>query len=568
MSQGVKGSDVYATTGDPLLDLSVGCVRGADPSALQRGLEACLESPTCLEEAAVLAFHVRNIRGGKGERDVFQTLFHGLWKHDHKLVEALIDLVPAYGCWDDLVRLAPKVPLLIPKILDVFEAQLKEDVINAADPDASLSLCAKWAPRECRGAKSDRALATLLSQRLFPHKETTASRMAAYRKCLSALNQRLKTVEIKMCGGSWADIDPSAVPGRAGKKYNRAFLNLPTTYNSHESVSLRQFRHPKDADRVACREHFVEHYAKAAKGAAKVHGADTLFPHEVVRKADANPGTEEEQNHLLAVWRSMVTKAQAAGGLGRSIFMSDFSGSMRSAPNVGDTPYWVSMALGLLGAEIASGEFKNKLMTFDSTPQWLTFDAEDDLFIRLAVIQKSRAGCGLSTDFQKAMDLVLATLKEKRVKPGEEPENLIVLTDMGWDQACGSHQTSVFTGNSYRYHVKTEGWQTHVEMIRESFKRAGEDMWGPGQGFAMPRIVIWNLAATASSDFHATAETPGVAMLSGWSATQFDVLMKEGPRQITPAELLRIELENPAYDRVRQRVRSHLKVGPLEADRQ
>jgi hypothetical protein len=261
----------------------------------------------------------------------------------------------------------------------------------------------------------------------------------------------------------------------------------------------------------------------------------------------------------------MVEKASGAGGLGRSIFMSDFSGSMRSAPNVGDTPYWVSMALGLLGSEIASGEFKNKLMTFDSTPQWLTFDAEDDLFIRLAAIQKSRAGCGLSTDFQKAMDLVLATLKEKRVKPGEEPENLIVLTDMGWDQACGSHQTSVFTGSTYRHHVKTEGWQTHVEMIRESFKRAGEDMWGPGQGFVPPRIVIWNLAGGAN-DHHATADTPGVAMLSGWSPSLFKVLQTEGPRTMTAYEMLRVELDQAQYEPVRVLVRAAMVGYPNHAN--
>jgi hypothetical protein len=275
-----------------------------------------------------------------------------------------------------------------------------------------------------------------------------------------------------------------------------------------------------------------------------------------------------------------VAKAKEAGGLGRSIFMSDFSGSMQSAGRAGDTPYWVSMALGLLGAECCTGDFKDRFMTFDSTPTWHQLPAvkadgsQSDLFDRLASISSS-IGNGLSTDFQKAMDLVLATLKEKCVLPGEEPENLIVCTDMAWDAACGSDEDSC-----YRHHVKHEEWETHVEMIRESFKRAGEELWGTVEngglgGWAMPRIVIWNLAAPAGllgtghpanaqnlaaspCDFHATADTPGVAMLSGWSAAQFKVLCEIGPRQLTPLEILRVELDTPQYDRVRERVATFL----------
>jgi hypothetical protein len=246
----------------------------------------------------------------------------------------------------------------------------------------------------------------------------------------------------------------------------------------------------------------------------------------------------------------MVEKARAAGGLGRSIFMSDFSGSMAG------TPYWVSMALGILGSSVCSDEFKDKLMTFDSNPTWHHFAAGSDLFARIKTIEESGCGQGTSTDFQKAMDLVLETLKAKRCRPGQEPENLIVLTDMGWDQACASHEHSGYTGHSYRHCVKTAPWQTQIAMIQEAFKRAGEDMWGPGQGFTAPRIVVWNLSASYSSDFHATADTPGVAMLSGWSPTQFEILQKEGPRQMTAYEMLRLELDDPKYLRVRERIRA------------
>jgi hypothetical protein len=45
-------------------------------------------------------------------------------------------------------------------------------------------------------------------------------------------------------------------------------------------------------------------------------------------------------------------------------------------------------------------------------------------------------------------------------------------------------------------------------------------------------------------------------MLSGWSATQFEILMKEGPRQMTAYEMLRLELDDPKYLQVRERIRA------------
>jgi hypothetical protein len=127
---------------------------------------------------------------------------------------------------------------------------------------------------------------------------------------------------------------------------------------------------------------------------------------------------------------------------------------------------------------------------------------------------------------------------------------------MGWDQACASSEVSQYTGHRYRHVVKTAPWQTQVEMIQMAFTRAGEDMWGVGNGFKPPRIVIWNLAASHTDDHHATADTPGVAMLSGWSPTQFEILQKEGPRQMTAYEVLRLELDDPKYQQVRERIRS------------
>jgi len=557
---GVKGSDVFSSSGDPRLDLSVKCVRGADASVLSAALDGVLALKTQqgLEDAFVLAFHARNIRGGKGEKAIFQTLYSRLCETQPIVAKALLDLIPHYGCWNDLLVLAENAQKLASLnvtsqhlsislgIVDFYAKTLCDESKLEKPP----TLAAKWAPRE--GSKHN-SLAKQIANALFPLRLVAkhSAQMRHYRRLVADLNAKLNTVETLMCSDRWDTIVPGSVPGRAGKLYSKAFLNLPSTHRAKGVPKPSgEYRCPDSEKRMICRRKFEAHFAAAAAGKAKVHGADTLFPHEVVQQASETHGlTSAEKDQLNAVWLGMVEKTKAAGGLGKSIFMSDFSGSMSG------TPYWVSMALGILGSCVCADEFKDKLMTFDSNPTWHHFEAGSDLFARIQTIKGSGIGQGLSTDFQKAMDLVLETLKTKRVRPGQEPENLIVLTDMGWDAACSSSETSGYTGNVYRHVVKTAGWQTHLAMIAEAFKRAGEDMWGPGQGFTVPRIVIWNLRAGVT-DFHATADTPGVVMLSGWSPTQFEILQKEGPRQMTAYEMLRLELDDPKYLRVRERIRA------------
>ena len=564
---GTKGSDVYTAVGaeDPRVALCVLLTRGAHVSNIRSGIDAILkmEDTQALKDVFVMAFQTRDIRGGKGERVVAYEMLKALLENKEysSLASDILDLVPEYGCWRDLFVLAQTHATL--RVLDITEQQFHKDQATLAG--GKVSLMAKHAPREEKYPELYKALAN----RLFASEPKYSRRLKALRQSLSAMNRVAHTVEIQMCSKQFAEIKPEEVPGRALQKYTKAFLNQPSTY-----------RHPlhsrplADKDRVECAEHFSEHFMKAVKGEAKLNGSKTVFPHELIRKVTSSMGlsryyayggegsvgssamSQEEKDAVVGVWNQMVKDAKEGGGLGRSLAMCDFSGSMQSSGPNGDLPYWVSMALGLLISEVTTKEFEDVFLTFDSTPKFHHLP-KGDIFTRVASIHRS-LGQGMSTDFQKAMDLVLERCKAMRVKPGQEPENLIVLTDMNWDVACGSHQRSSYTDNLYRHNVKTDPWQTHVEMIRESFKRAGEDMWGAGQGLKMPRIVIWNIAAT-STDFHAKADTEGVVMLSGWSPSLFKVLQKDGVIIQTPYAALRCQLDDERYDPVRARVEAWLQ---------
>jgi hypothetical protein len=568
---GIKGSDVYTAegVGDPRVTLHTLLVRGATQEIIQPQLERlgrmAMSDRQAYEDLWVLLFQNRDIRGGKGERATTQML----WKFmvdclpakDVALTSKMLELVPEYGAWKDLFVLAHKrMPYdpIYSKIVEIAVEQLKKDkaavefnraaeFTRSMNPESEVklqkvSLLAKWIPRENRMPE----IAKSIAKQLFPELLRPSALMQSYRKMVSGINAYLKTTETFMCSGNFDEIEPSRVPGRCLQKHMLAFLNEKKDHT---------LRRPEDESRMECRQHFQNFFQQAREGKVTVKAKDVVFPHELIRKiSQTSEMSVDERNGVVAQWNAIVKGAKEAGGLGRSLAMCDFSGSMQSSSNNGDTPYWVSMAMGLLIAECTTAEFKDMLLTFDSNPMLHKLPPKD-IVDRVGNIVSSGIGCGMSTDFQKAMDLVLANIKRNRVRPGQEPENLIVITDMGWDQACASDQRSGYTGHSYRHVVKTGGWQTHIQMIREAFKRAGEDMWGVP--LVPPRIVIWNVAAT-STDFHANKDEEGVVMIGGWSPSLFKNLLKGDIRSMTPMEMIRIILDDERYNLVRQTAKPFL----------
>ena len=541
---GVKGSDVYATTGSVLLDLSVMLNRGQTAEFIRDHVDRIAASGDhdALEDLFVLAFQTRDVRGGKGERDLFTHLFNALTATKPSLAHATLDLVPEYGCWRDLFALAGDETEEFVRRLAVAQFLKDEATLafaQARGEEPKLSLVAKWLPREHSNKDARASLARTFALELCPRSRQP---QAEYRKRVSAVNKALKTVETTMCGGAWADIDPSHVPGRALSKYRAAFLNQPV-----KGEHGRKTPSTKD-DRIACEEHFREHFAKAAKGEAKVNGADTVFPHELVARVLAGEGDRNsavaERNAIQAQWNAIREPVRRAGMLNRTLAMCDFSGSMSG------TPMDVSMALGCLISEVNTGVFANHILTFDSTPTLHKFRTTD-LVDRVNEVR--HLAQGTSTDFQAAYNLVLSHLKAHAVPPGQEPKDLIVLTDMGFDAATCAGGYGYHTGARHTEAVKTKEHETHIQIARRAFRLAGEQLFGEGNGWQAPRIIIWNLRAEYK-DFQAKANEEGVVQVAGWSPSLLKVLTTRGADALTPDAMLRAMLEDPRYDAVRKRV--------------
>jgi len=531
-TKGVKGSDVYASTDNTLLDLSVQLNRGLEPHKITASLTDIFThgTPEDRVDAFVLAYQTRDVRGGKGERDLFYNMFGDLLNLEPQATKATLPLISEYGCWRDAFKLFPQAPA---EFTTLVINQLKKDA--AAPPEQPISLLAKHAPRE--HCQKDKPLVNTLARALFPGSDKVHM---MYRKQLSALNKRLNTVEIAMCSRNFASIKPATVPGRALKLYTKGFLNQVVKGKYGRKVPSEEL------DRITCAQTFKDHFDLAKQGKAKVNGANTVYPHELVAKVLSD---DFDKDAVEAQWLSIVKPIKALGTLSNTLAMCDFSGSM------GGDPMNVSMALGLIIAECNTGIFKDTILTFDSTPTLHKFTSKG--FID-RVNEVRHLAQGTSTDFQAAYNLILKTMRDNRVPAGMEPKDLIVLTDMGWDAACGFNEYSHYTGSSYSHAVKTKPAESHPQIARRAFKLASQQLFGDeSPGWEPPRIVIWNLRA-AYKDFHATATEQGVLQVAGWSPSLLKVLMKNGADALTPTAMLRAQLDDERYDAVRAAVKPFL----------
>ena len=549
MTTGVNGAAVYTAdgVGDRRVSFYQSLVRGANYMDILQGVgevyaEGCARGQVeeYVRDLWVMAFQARDVRGGKGERKIAEMLFHCLID-DTRMWAAhcgeVVEIMAEYGSWRDVFSmwsLMMDKPVFRESILRTVEGQFWTDLqtlrrVEAEGRKVKLSLLGKWLPRE--GSAMDKnGLVVQLVGRLYPLKKR-ADALRTYRRHCAELNRALRTVEVPMCGGAWAKIKPEAVPGRALKNYRLAFLNKKKDGKQRS----------EQEDRVLCAANFKDMLKKVVAGKVTVKGGDTVMPHEIVRAIVESHGVPEEMSVLEAQWKAIREKVLSdAKIVSKMVPMCDFSGSMAGIP------YYVSMGLGILLSEVTHEAFRGGMLTFDSTPQWLQF--AEDASLREKIKKAQGAGQGLSTNFEAALQLVLDRLVQGKVPVGEEPEDLVVFTDMGFDQAWGPNSAEFHHGIKAR-----GGWETIVETFQAKFTEASHCVWGQGESWKMPRIVIWNLRA-AFKEYQAKADRKGVLALAGWSPSAMKVLTS-GVQVSTPYESMRAILDDTRYDRVRRFVK-------------
>jgi hypothetical protein len=456
-----------------------------------------------LSDLFVQIFHLRATRGmGKGERNQFVLSITYLYTFFPKIVLELVEIIPFYGSFKDLLEIAVSENThreLKLKCLEVFAEQLKNDINQLQKQNPKLSFAGKWAPREGHSYdKKGNKITKTLAKLLFPQDKEYLKK---YRQSCTKLNKKLNVPEVSMSAKKWAEINFKNVPSVCLDRHNKAFLNELINENSSKD-SPNGNRYPDDDDRIKCRNNLINSLVNNNINAKE------LFPHEVIRKfvgysCIQNSITDE----LLckAQWKIIKDNLKKSLNenknitIGNLVPLVDVSGSMNGEP------MQVAIALGLLISELTNKHFQNRVITFESTPKWHILNKDYSIVERVRSLIE--APWGGSTDIMKALDLIYDVV-EKLKLPIEQVPDMIVFTDMQFDQADDN-----------------SSFKTHYELIKEKFEELGKKI--SGKPYNPPRIIFWNLRGNSYSGIHAPVQhnTEGVQLLSGFSPSLMKSLL-------------------------------------------
>ena len=389
-----NGAKAYKSTLNKCVDLfgKISACRKDIPQARKLFALAFKEDP---ETATRILFNARDIRGGQGEREVFRNLFKDLVSENSEIGEKLVELIPVYGRWDDLLVLENTSAW--ERVQWVILQQLWKDEV-ALTAGENVSLLGKWMPSINASSADSKRLGRRFAQLLGKNERE-------YRKFLTALRSRIKIVEQKMCSKEWSEIDYEHLPSRAGFMYRKAFAK-------------------RDATRYA------EYLSAVEKGDKKIN-AGTIYPYEIVENYLYKGARNDKTIDLM--WEALPNymEGQELNGL----VVADVSGSMMG------TPMAVSISLAMYIAERNTGIWKDKFITFSYRPEIQTIAGKT---IGDRIRNLHRADWAGNTDLIAVFESVLNAGIKNDVPDAEMPKKLIIVSDMQFDQACASNKRTNF----------------------------------------------------------------------------------------------------------------------------
>ena len=456
-----------------------------------------------LIDTFLLVFHIRDCRGGKGERDLGRRSLVWLFLNYPEEFSRVAPLIAEYGRWDDLMELWPGVLDLsnIDHVRSNYCSTIKDEqaLVNLKNIQLTfvnivgsqlvndreqmeagkpITICAKWAPSENDSYDRKYGVVCTLTK-------VMGITLKNYRKeYTTPLREYLNIVEKYMCQKRWDEIEYSKVPSCAMKRLKKAFAK-------HEP---EQFASWKD---------------KLQKGEVTVK-AKQLFPHELIHEMRIKNMADEV---CEAQWKVLEDDVIKKGILKDALFVCDVSGSMSAwqgdTKNKSFTPMDVSISLSLLGANAVKGPFHNHIMTFEDKP---TFHVVKETNIFQRWKQLTRASWGGSTNLQASFDLILEKAKANGLSQEDMPKRLFIVSDMQFDLA--------------------DSKMTNFQMIKIKYASAG---------YIPPDIIFWNVCGS-SKDFPVSVTDNGTALISGFSPSILSSFMNE--KEFSPYSILRDTLES------------------------
>lgn len=475
-----NGDVAYTTTQNNNLDFFFGAslFRGNDEKAVQAFVKAYTQNKNL---AVKNLFYLRDIREGQGLRSPFRACLAWLAKENSELVINLLPKFVEYGRWDDILFLGLKTEgfdeALILKVEDFVREQFIKDSLTLLENKIAeeqgekvkpISLLAKWMPKINSKSPAVRKLAYRWANIL------AGGDKKLYRNAIRDLRESLKLVETALVKKKYDSITYEHVPGRAMKKYSKAFdRNDGKRYKSYLE-SLRTGENEVGLEKLKQR-------------------SKNLFPYEILIQSKNG---EREMSELL--WTAMQEQNPNLGQ--NSIVVYDSSGSMSvTVPQTNNVRVIdVAQSLAIALAEKATGPFKDKVITFSRNPRFIDLDGATSLRDKL---QRLRGfSIAENTDISKLYDLIFeASLAA--TSPEDYLKQVIIVTDCQFD-AVASYQGVTYDKSTY-------------DVVKQKFVDAG---------IPMPQMVYWNLNARTFTI--PSVDIENVALISGFSTNIVTSLTK------------------------------------------
>ena len=362
----------------------------------------------------------------------------------------------------------------------IFEGTSSEEyamsLIDKALTDGN-GLCAKWMPRKGTFASKLKGFMGLSPK--------------GYRKKLVELT---KVVETQMCANVWENINYEHVPSLAMSRYGKSFKkHTPEKFSSYiESLK---------------------------KGEAKINAA-AVYPYDITKSLNTNDAAQEQ-------WKALPNYLE--GNTERILPLVDVSGSMSTSCGGNLTCMDVAISLGLYISERNEGPFKDHFITFSNSPklQHLTGD------LKSRFDQLAHADWGMNTNLQAVYQLILNQAKRHSIPQDEMPTQILILSDMEFDQATDAR-------GGWTREENISVWnQTAQEMVRQMFHDAG---------YEMPNIIYWNIQSRGEN-VPVRFDEQGTALISGFSPSIMTSLL--GGAEMTPVSIMMETLNKERYQQIK-----------------
>lgn len=397
-----KGSEYYVSTYDSNLDVFTMLSRYNSDEEIIRLFNNALKENEDLALANLL--YVLDIRGGKGERRIFKTIFKELCINNPLSALRVLPFISELGRYD-YVLVGLDTPIK-DEVLSLIKKQLDTD-LKSDHP----SLLAKWLPSHRTHNVNSVIAKKVMGGLIMSEKE--------YRKTLSELRNKLNIVEKNLTDKKYENIDFSKVPTKAMLKYTNAYMNRMS-------------------------EKYSEYKSKVKTGETKIN-TEGLFAYEIVKNLLWGSNADDELYDLM--WNNQKNVLKDCDT--NVLVMADTSGSMTC---YGGIPYATSVGLALYTAERNTGIFNNHFITFSDKPYLCEIKGKT---IKEKVYN---IPCYVAnTDIDKAFELILNSAKDNNLDQKELPSYLLIISDMEFDQGvCSKNGTNL---NGWKQAFEEKGYK-------------------------------------------------------------------------------------------------------------